>query len=148
VPNRLLLRPTIAPMTAAGIPRARIVTLVATGRHHPNAGEELARLIGDPWVLADVRVENHVAMRDDDHADLGTTPGRGVPIRLDRRLVEADLRIATGLVALHVMAGYSGGLLGRAQGRGAGHRASHDDPHLPRGARHGRPARGAVRPRP
>ena len=40
---------------------------------------------------------------------LGTTPGRQVPVGLDRRLVEADLRIATGLVEPHFMAGYSGG---------------------------------------
>ncbi len=30
-------------------------------------------------------------------------------VRIDRRFVEADLRIATGLVEPHFMAGYSGG---------------------------------------
>ncbi len=34
---------------------------------------------------------------------------RGVPVKLDRRFVEAELRIATGLVEPHFMAGYSGG---------------------------------------
>ena len=33
----------------------------------------------------------------------------GVPVKLDRRLVEADLKIATGLVEPHFMAGWSGG---------------------------------------
>jgi lactate racemase len=32
-----------------------------------------------------------------------------VPVRLDRRLVEAELKIATGLVEPHFMAGWSGG---------------------------------------
>jgi len=40
---------------------------------------------------------------------LGTTRTRGTVVRLDRRFVNADLRIATGLVEPHFMAGYSGG---------------------------------------
>src|SRR6185312_11935601 len=56
-----------------------------------------------------VRVENHFALRDEDHVDLGVTATRGTPIKLDRRFVEADLRIATGLVEPHFMAGWSGG---------------------------------------
>ena len=109
VPNHLFLRPMIEDMEAAGIPLDRITVLVATGLHRPNEGEELAELVGDPWVLEHVRVENHFARNDDDHVDLGVTPGRGVPVRLDRRFVEADLRIATGLVEPHFMAGWSGG---------------------------------------
>ena len=66
-------------------------------------------MVGDPWVLQHVTVANHFARNDADHVDLGVTPGRGVPVRLDRRLVDADLRIATGLVEPHFMAGWSGG---------------------------------------
>ena len=109
VPNHLFLRPMIETMLVAGIPRERITVLVATGLHRPNEGAELAELVGDPWVLAQVRVENHFARDAAAHVDLGVTPKRGVPIRIDRRFVEADLRIATGLVEPHFMAGYSGG---------------------------------------
>ena len=38
-----------------------------------------------------------------------TRTAAGTPIRIDRRFVEADLRIATGLVEPHFMAGWSGG---------------------------------------
>ncbi len=109
VPNRLFLRPMIDAMLAGGIPRERITILIATGLHRPNEGAELAEVIGDPWVLANVRVENHFARNDADHVDLGVTAKRGTPIKLDRRFVDADLRIATGLVEPHFMAGYSGG---------------------------------------
>jgi len=61
VPNHLFLRPLIERMLAAGIPRERISVLVATGLHRPNVGEELAEVVGDPWVLSTVRVENHSA---------------------------------------------------------------------------------------
>ena len=109
VPNRLFLRPMITTLVAAGIPLDRVTVLVATGLHRPNLGEELAELIGDPWVLAEVRVENHDARDEAAHLDLGRTRTRGTPVKLDRRFVEADLRIATGLVEPHFMAGWSGG---------------------------------------
>ena len=109
VPNHLFLRPMIESLVASGIALDRIVILVATGLHRPNVGEELAELVGDPWVMARVRIENHDARNDADHVDLGVTATRGTPIKLDRRFIEADLRIATGLVEPHFMAGWSGG---------------------------------------
>ena len=109
VPNRLFLRPMIETMTANGIPADRITVLVATGLHRPNESEELAELVGDPWVLEHVRVVNHFARNEADHIDLGRTATRGTPVSIDRRFMEADLKIATGLVEPHFMAGWSGG---------------------------------------
>ena len=65
--------------------------------------------MGSRWVLETVEVANHFARDDAAHVDLGTTRTHGVPVKLDRRLVEADLKIATGLVEPHFMAGWSGG---------------------------------------
>lgn len=109
VPNSLFLRPVIEQLISSGIKPKAIKILVATGLHRPNLGDELVELIGDQWVLETVDVINHDAENDEDHVDLGTTPKRHVPIKLDRRFVEADIRIATGLVEPHFMAGYSGG---------------------------------------
>ena len=108
VPNGLLLRPCIEALLAGGMAAANITVLVATGLHRPNLGSELAEVIGDRWVLENVLVANHDARDDEAHVDLGITP-RGVPVKLDRRFVAADVRIATGLVEPHFMAGYSGG---------------------------------------
>jgi nickel-dependent lactate racemase len=109
VPNHLFLRTMIMDMIAVGIPAENICVLIATGLHRPNEGAELAELIGDPWVLENVQVVNHFARHDADHIDLGFTSTRRTPVKLDRRLVEADLKIVTGLVEPHFMAGYSGG---------------------------------------
>lgn len=109
VPNGLFLGPLVRTLLGAGVPREGITVLVATGLHRPNEGAELEELVGDPWVLATARVVNHVATRDEDHVLLGRTPGRDTVVRLDRRLVEAELKIATGLVEPHFMAGWSGG---------------------------------------
>ena len=109
VPNHLFLRPMIERLIDSGVPASRITVVVATGLHRPNEGEELAELVGDRWVLDHVRVVNHFARNDGDHVDLGVTSTRGTVVRIDKRFVEADLRIATGLVEPHFMAGYSGG---------------------------------------
>ena len=109
VPNQLFLRPIIETLISAGISAKAITVIVATGLHRPNEGDELLELVGDPWVLERVRVVNHFARNDDDHVTLGATATRGTVVRLDRRFVEADVRIATGLVEPHFMAGYSGG---------------------------------------
>ncbi len=109
VPNHLFLRPLIQRLMASGVPASRITVLVATGLHRPNEGAELAALVGDRWVMDNVCVANHFARSDADHVLLGETETRGTVVRLDRRFVEADVRIATGLVEPHFMAGYSGG---------------------------------------
>ncbi len=108
VPNGLLLPRIVRTLLDAGMAPEKITVLVATGLHRPNEGAELAELVGDPWVLRTVRVENHFARHDDDHVLVGTTRS-GTVVRLDRRFVDADLRIVTGLVEPHFMAGYSGG---------------------------------------
>ena len=108
VPNGTVLPALIRTMLNAGMKAEDIQVLVATGLHRPNEGAELAELVGDPWVLETVKVDNHFARNDDDHVSLGKTK-RGTVVRLDKRFVNADLRIATGLVEPHFMAGFSGG---------------------------------------
>jgi nickel-dependent lactate racemase len=107
VPNRLILPPLLRTLEEQGIPRRNILLLVATGLHRPNEGAELEEMLG-PEVAANYRVENHHGKDAEEHDYLGTTPN-GVPIYLDRRYVRADLKITTGLIEPHLMAGYSGG---------------------------------------
>jgi nickel-dependent lactate racemase len=107
VPNATMLRPVLRTLEASGIPREGILILVATGLHRPNVGDELREMLG-PEIAAGYRVENHDGQQRDQHKYLGTSP-RGVPIWIDRRYLQADLKIATGLIEPHFMAGYSGG---------------------------------------
>jgi len=108
VPNSLILRPIISKLMTLGIESEQITILIATGLHRPNEGKELEELIGDPWVLENAKVENHFARDDSAHIEVGTTK-KGNRILLDRRFVSADVKIVTGLVEPHFMAGYSGG---------------------------------------
>ena len=108
VPNGTILPPLIATLEQSGIARKDILILVATGLHRPNEGEELRELIGNDEIFNSVRVANHFARDREAHVDLGFT-SQNIPIGIDRRFYEADLRIVTGLVEPHFMAGYSGG---------------------------------------
>src|SRR6266849_3225502 len=61
-----------------------------------------------PEMVAEYRIENHHGKVLDEHDFLGVTPN-GVPVWLDSRYLRADVKITTGLIEPHLMAGYSGG---------------------------------------
>ena len=109
VPNKLFLKPVIDELGAGGIPIDGITILIATGLHRPNLGEELEELIGDPWVTENIRILNHDARDENSIVHLGKTPTHQVPLGLNQHFVKADLKLVTGLVEPHFMAGYSGG---------------------------------------
>jgi len=108
VPNSIILPALIQELIRVGLSLDFITVLVATGFHRPNQGDELFELIGNAPVFNTVKIVNHFARNDADHTYLGTTP-RGTPVRIDKRFLDSDLRIVTGLVEPHFMAGYSGG---------------------------------------
>jgi nickel-dependent lactate racemase len=107
VPNELILTPVLQTIEAAGVPREAITILIATGLHRPNEGEELVELVGRR-IAETYRCVNHFGKNLDEHAYLGESP-RGVPVWIDKRYVEADLKITVGLIEPHLMAGFSGG---------------------------------------
>ena len=107
VPNELILKPVLRTLEEAGVPRDGICILIATGLHRPNEGMELVELVGHD-IATTYRCENHFGKELDQHTYCGESPN-GVPIWIDTRYVEAELKIATGLIEPHLMAGYSGG---------------------------------------
>ena len=107
VPNAVLLPPILDALRDGGLSADRITVQVATGLHRPCHPAELDEMLG-PSLARSLRVVQHDARDRDAHADLG--PSRsGLPVLIDRFFLERDLRIATGLIEPHLMAGYSGG---------------------------------------
>jgi len=107
VPTKFLLPPLLGTLEVAGIPRDGITILIATGTHRPNAGDELLQMLGS-HLVSDYRIVNHAAGDRESHTYLGESP-RGVPIYVDSRYLEAELKITVALIEPHFMAGYSGG---------------------------------------
>jgi len=108
VPNTIIVPPIIEALEKAGIESHNITLLIATGIHRPNEGKELTALLGEE-LPKKYCVVNHMSLDLDSHEYLGETPRYKAPIYVDRTFLEADLKIITGLIEPHLMAGYSGG---------------------------------------
>jgi len=107
VPNPIILPEILAVLREAGIPNAQVKILNATGTHRPNTPDELRQMLGDEAVDT-CQIINHVCTDAADMVDLGESPN-GVPIRLNRHYVHADLKLTVGMIEPHFMAGYAGG---------------------------------------
>ncbi|MBW3637808.1 MAG: nickel-dependent lactate racemase [Armatimonadetes bacterium] len=111
VPNQKILPPMLQILENAGIARQNIIILNATGLHRPNVGAELEEMIGRE-IAANYRVENHVAKNAHEMTELGIIEfgdGQSARVALNSHYLNADLKITTGLIEPHFMAGYSGG---------------------------------------
>jgi nickel-dependent lactate racemase len=103
-----ILLPILAVLSAEGYAVSDITILIATGTHRAMSESEIAKMI-DPEVLAmGIEVVNHDCTDDASLSYLGKTR-KGTEIHINSRYVHADLKIATGLVESHFMAGASGG---------------------------------------
>ena len=107
VPNKVILPPMLETLEASGIPRDRITILIATGIHRPNNAEELEIMVGRD-IMERYRIVNHFSQKSETHTYLGRTEN-GTPVHIDKTYLESDLKIITGLIEPHLMAGYSGG---------------------------------------
>lgn len=95
-------------------PRENILLVNQLGTHRPNTQEELAEML-TPEVLANYEVVNHDCHDADNLVQVGEMRD-GKPALLNRRVVEADLRIVTGFIEPHFFAGFSGGPKGLMPG--------------------------------
>ena len=108
VPNNLFLEKLVNTLVISGISEDNIIILIATGLHRPAPKKEINQIIGSKYILNNINIVNHLARENSHHRFIGTT-SQGNRISLDKRFLDADLKIATGLVEPHFMAGYSGG---------------------------------------
>lgn len=95
-------------MRKAGIGASDITVLVATGTHRAMAESELRQMLDNRVFAEGIRVVNHDCRSKQDLVFLGTTT-RGSEIHINRLYMESDIRVLTGLVESHFMAGVSGG---------------------------------------
>ncbi len=102
-PDDRLLPPILTELEQK-VPRDNITIIIALGLHPPLQKEALIKKLGN-YIVENYRVLNHDV---NDTVYLGTT-SRGTPVEINRRVIEADFRISTGLIEPHFFAGFSGG---------------------------------------
>ena len=90
-----------------GIPDHQVTVLIGTGTHRASTLKEIERKLGRA-VARRFAVVNHDCQAHAELVRVGTSACGG-ECWLNRRYVEADLRIATGFIEPHFFAGFSGG---------------------------------------
>lgn len=107
VPHKIILPPILREIARAGISPKETTLLFANGLHRPMNEEEVIETLGSE-IARTYRIVNHHASDKDSLTYLGALPEK-IPIWISRHFFSADLRILTGLIEPHLMAGFSGG---------------------------------------
>ena len=103
-----ILWPIIEKILAHNIPKERMLILVATGTHRPLSEEELREVLDPRLFDYRISIKNHDCRYKNNLVYLDKT-SRGSSVYINRDYMEADIKILTGLVETHFMAGASGG---------------------------------------
>ncbi len=106
-PNERIMPVLVAELEAAGIARQDLTLLNALGTHRPQTEAELRAMLGDA-IVDNYCCRQHNAFDDSQLVTLGRT-SFGNSVRVNRLLVESDVRIFTGFIEPHFFAGFSGG---------------------------------------
>ncbi|MBL7187491.1 MAG: nickel-dependent lactate racemase [Phycisphaerae bacterium] len=101
-----ILAPIIETLKQGSVNDIKI--LVACGTHRSMAELELRDMLGDSAFQDGVEVINHVSTDNSMLRSIGSTD-RTPEVMVNRHYLDAQLKIATGLVEPHFMAGFSGG---------------------------------------
>jgi nickel-dependent lactate racemase len=103
-PVAMLLDQLVPALEAGGIQRPGMTIIVALGSHRPMTAGELEEKL-KIWCRR-LRVVQHDHRND--LVDLGATES-GIPVSINREVMEAGLVVGCGMVTPHNLVGYSGG---------------------------------------
>lgn len=106
-PTRALLPVLLRHLHNSGAKREQIMISVANGLHEPGNRETLLGLLGED-AIRDYKIVNHDA-KEANLTYLGETK-RGTPVDVNSAADQANIRILTGIIEPHQLAGYSGGV--------------------------------------
>jgi lactate racemase len=102
-----LLLPLLKRLEASGIRKQNVTIVVGTGTHRPSTPAEKAEMLGDS-VVRGFRILDHDCEDSGCLTYLGKTQ-KQTEVYVNTAFFSADVRIVTGLVESHFMAGVSGG---------------------------------------
>jgi nickel-dependent lactate racemase len=86
------------------IPPENVTVIVASGLHPPLDQSELINKLGRD-IFEKYSVINHDVNQTE---NIGIT-SKGTPVDINKKVIEADFRVSTGLIEPHFFAGFSGG---------------------------------------
>lgn len=134
-----------------GVPDSAMSFLTAPGTHRLMTEEEILQKIG-PEMVKRFIVHQHDANKASDMKDMGWVDAGDykIPVRVNKRALEADLLVGIGNIVPHTDAGYSGGAKILQPGvcdfatTSATHAAAGFCPDIPLGMAEGNPCREGI----
>ena len=96
-----------------GVADGDISILIGLGIHRKQTAEEHRKILGE--LYGRIAVHDHECDDPTALAELGTTDS-GIPVQVNRRVVDADRVIVTGTIGFHYFAGFGGGRKGLVPG--------------------------------
>lgn len=106
-PGREMVEVLARELNLAGIPDSGISLIMAYGHHRDNTPEELRQMFGQE-ILRRFSVVHHHAADPDTLQFMGTT-SMGILVEVNRVFAQAEVKITTGCITPHQLAGFSGG---------------------------------------
>lgn len=106
-PNRQIVDELLRRLKVAGLEDDNIMFVVATGSHRATTEAEIDEIIGET-VRKRFNVHVHDCQDEKNLVYLGDS-SQGMPLFVNRYVVESSFVITTGLIAPHHSAGFSGG---------------------------------------
>ncbi len=101
-----ILQPIVETLKASKV--RKICILIACGTHRPMTEKEIREMLGDTAFEEGIETVNHSATDGSALRCIGST--RRTPnVTVNRHYLDAEIKIVTGLVEPHFMAGFSGG---------------------------------------
>ncbi|MBN1687240.1 MAG: DUF2088 domain-containing protein, partial [Spirochaetales bacterium] len=102
-----VLRPLLEIIEGAGVKRKNIVIVIGNGMHRPSTPDERVYMYGQD-IVDSYRIVDHNC-EDDTNLVLAAHTTRDTKVYLNKVFYNSDVKIVTGLVESHFMAGISGG---------------------------------------
>jgi nickel-dependent lactate racemase len=106
-PTRTFLDGLSRELDRAGVPPRQVTVVVATGTHRASSEAELHAMLGEDH-LGRYPVVVHDCHDTEALAYLGET-SRGLPVWLNRAVVESSVKVLTGAIIPHHLTGFAGG---------------------------------------
>lgn len=103
-----ILTPIIDALIQLGMKPELITVIVATGTHRELSQDELKAMLAPSVFERSIRIVCHDCKDESNLKFLGVT-SRGTKVFINKLYIESDIKILTGLVESHFMAGASGG---------------------------------------
>jgi len=111
--SEIYLPIVVEELNKCGIPDIDIEIVIALGIHRKQTETEHRNILGS--LFGRIAVYDHECEEPTELVDLGVTDS-GIPVQINRRVVDADRVIVTGTIGFHYFAGFGGGRKGLVPG--------------------------------